>query len=48
LLDLLDRWGLAVQDRRVKAQLVEAVASNASYLPGKLPIAWPSVKIKKR
>lgn len=36
LLALVDRWGLTVEDRRVKEQLVEAAATQASYLPAVL------------
>jgi type I restriction enzyme M protein len=36
LLELVERWGLSVTDRRVKEQLVEAAAKKASFLPAVL------------
>lgn len=41
-LALVDRWGLTVEDRRVKDQLVEAAIAQASNLPavlGESPVA---------
>ena len=46
LLDLVERWGLTVKDRRVREQLVEAVASKEAFLPAVLA-EFPRDRLKE-